>query len=448
MTRNLLFTKLGLIAAVVPVLIYAYEFGPDPRRTGAPGDAGTCISGGCHTGTLNSGPGNVKITTVSNTYTPGVKQRIQVQITDSTKGKFGFEFSARLASNLANGQAGDFTTVDSFTQTLCDDGSIKNNGSTCPERFPVQFIEHTLAGYTASTAGGYTYQFDWTPPASDAGPVTFYVAGLGGPAGVPTQNNANVYTTNITLTPAAAGPGGPAISAGGVVPVYSTSTTIQPGSWFSIYGTNLAAATTVWNGDFPTSLGGTSVTLNGKPAYLWFVSGGQINAQAPDDTATGSVPITVTSGGVSTSGTVTLGAAGPSLLLLGDGKHATGIIITPNGGGSQGGGTYDLLGPTSLGPGFRPAKKGEPVAIYAVGLGPTNPAVAAGKVFSGAAAMVTKPTVTLGGAPLTVDFAGIVGAGLYQINFTVPQNVGSGEQALQAVTGGTTTQTGITIPVE
>jgi hypothetical protein len=44
--------------------------------------------------------------------------------------------------------------------------------------------------------------------------------------------------------------------------------TIEPGEWVSIYGTNLASTTATWNGDFPVSLGGTGVTINGKQAYL------------------------------------------------------------------------------------------------------------------------------------------------------------------------------------
>ena len=54
----------------------------------------------------------------------------------------------------------------------------------------------------------------------------------------------------------------PAITTGGIVPG-----TIQPGEWVSIYGTNLASETATWTGNFPTSLGGTSVTIDGKPAY-------------------------------------------------------------------------------------------------------------------------------------------------------------------------------------
>jgi uncharacterized protein (TIGR03437 family) len=244
----------------------------------------------------------------------------------------------------------------------------------------------------------------------------------------------------------------PAITPNGVVPVYSSATTLQPGSWFSIYGNNLASATTVWNGNFPTNLGGTTVSVNGKSAYLWFVSAGQINAQAPDDTATGSVPVTVTTSAGSATSTVNLAPAGAAFLLLPDGKHVTGIIITPNGGGSQGGGTYDLLGPTAAGTGFRPAKRGESIAIYGVGFGPTNPPVPAGQPYTcpaaGCASLVTMPQVTIGGAQVVLAFGGIVSAGLYQFNFTVPSTIGTGDQPIVATVNGVQTQPSLVIPVQ
>jgi uncharacterized protein (TIGR03437 family) len=246
--------------------------------------------------------------------------------------------------------------------------------------------------------------------------------------------------------------GAPSILSGGVVPVYSTSTTVQPGSWFSIYGSNLASTTTLWNGNFPTSLGGTSVTIDGKSAYLWFVSAGQINAQAPDDTATGSVPVVVNTSTGTVSSTVKLAPASPAFLLLSDAKHATGIIITPNGSGSQGGGTYDLLGPTSQGAGFRAAKLGEPVAIYGVGFGPTNPAVPSGQIYNcpaaGCATLAATPQITVGGASVAVVFGGIVGAGLYQFNFSIPQGIGTGDQPIVAIVNGVSTQTGVVIPIQ
>jgi uncharacterized protein (TIGR03437 family) len=72
-------------------------------------------------------------------------------------------------------------------------------------------------------------------------------------------------------------------------------------------------------------------------------------------------------------------------------------------------------------------KAGETVVIYAVGFGPTNPPVAAGQLYSGAASCLTPPQVTIGGVPAQVVFAGIVEAGLYQLNVVVP-NLPSGDQ--------------------
>jgi len=86
----------------------------------------------------------------------------------------------------------------------------------------------------------------------------------------------------------------PAVTPGGVVPVYSSAPAIQPGSWVSVYGSNLASGTFSWNGDFPTSLAGTSVMIDNKPAYLWFVSPTQINLQVPDNAAAGMVSVVVT----------------------------------------------------------------------------------------------------------------------------------------------------------
>src|ERR1019366_10623502 len=108
-----------------------------------------------------------------------------------------------------------------------------------------------------------------------------------------------------------------------------------------------------WTGNFPMSLGGTSVTINGRPAYLWYVSPGQINLQAPDDGTTGTVPVVVMTANGSATSTVTLAPFAPSFLLL-DTKHVTGIILRANGTGAYGGGTYDIVGPPRPPPPFFP----------------------------------------------------------------------------------------------
>lgn len=250
----------------------------------------------------------------------------------------------------------------------------------------------------------------------------------------------------VFLTPNAPAP---KIATGGIGPIYSNVSTIQPGEWISIYGSNLASTTTVWNGDFPLELASTNVTINGRSAYLWYVSPNQINAQAPDDTATGTVPVVVTTpGGVATS-TVTLAKVAPSFNLL-DSKHITGIILRSDNSGAFGGGTYDVIGPTgnSLGYPTVAAKAGDTVELFGVGFGPTKTAVPAGASFVGAAATTNALTVYVNNVAVTPTFSGETGAGLYQINLTLPGGLGIGDLPIQAVVGGVQTPSGVVIALQ
>jgi uncharacterized protein (TIGR03437 family) len=236
----------------------------------------------------------------------------------------------------------------------------------------------------------------------------------------------------------------PAILPGGIAP-----TTIQPGEWVSIYGNNLATSTATWTGNFPTSLGGASVTINGKAAYLSYASPGQINVQAPADTATGPVPVVViTPAGVAKS-TATLAAFSPEFFLL-DGTHVAGIILRSNGTGTYGGGTYDIIGPTgtSLGYPTVAAKAGDSVALFGTGFGPTNPAVSPGQPFSGAAPTVNSVKVKINSVNVMPGFAGLSGAGLYQFNLLVPSGLGTGDVALQGVVGGVQSPSGVVISLQ
>jgi uncharacterized protein (TIGR03437 family) len=278
------------------------------------------------------------------------------------------------------------------------------------------------------------------------------VAGFGGDLGPATQAELNSPRA-VAVTPSGGvyiGDGGnkrirllvppPSIPAGGITPIDSPANTIQPGSWISIYGSNFASISTIWNGNFPTSLGGVSVTINSRPAYLWYVSPGQLNVQAPDDTATGTVPVVVTTPFGTASSTVTLGPYAPSFSLF-SGKYPAAIVGT-SGPGNSGAG-YDYIGPAGA---FsfpsRPVAAGETIILFGVGFGPTSPTVKAGQAFSGAAPCPTLPQITIGGVPATVAFAGIVEAGLYQFNVVVP-NAGSGDQLLQASIGGQATPAGV-----
>jgi uncharacterized protein (TIGR03437 family) len=241
-------------------------------------------------------------------------------------------------------------------------------------------------------------------------------------------------------------PGAPSINSGGIVPVDSTVPIIQPGEWVSIFGANLAASTVTWNGDFPNSLGGTSVTINGRPAYLAFVSGGQVNLQAPNDPASGAVPVVVKTAAGSATSTVTLAQFAPSFFLL-DGRHVAGIVLRSDGSGAYGGGAYDIIGPTgtSLGYATVAAKEGDTIELFGTGFGPTSPVAPPGQPFVGAAPAINPVTISINNVNVTPSFAGLSGAGLYQINLTVPSNLGLGDMPLQAIVGGSRTPAGVVI---
>ncbi|HWU41268.1 MAG TPA: IPT/TIG domain-containing protein, partial [Candidatus Acidoferrum sp.] len=234
-----------------------------------------------------------------------------------------------------------------------------------------------------------------------------------------------------------------------VAPVYSTVSTIQPGEWVSIFGTNLAGSTMNWNGDFPTSLGGTSVTINGKAAYLSFVSPTQVNLQTPDDATVGPAPVVVTTTGGAATSTVTLAKFAPSLLLL-DSKHVAGIIPRSDGSGAYGNGRYDIIGPTgnSLGYPTVAAKAGDNIMLFGVGFGPTDPAVPAGQPFSGAAPATNPVNLLINNVPVTSSFAGLSGPGLFQFNLTVPAGLGPGDVSLGAAVGGVQTPSGVVISLQ
>jgi uncharacterized protein (TIGR03437 family) len=244
----------------------------------------------------------------------------------------------------------------------------------------------------------------------------------------------------------------PSINSGGVVAVDSTVTTIQPGQFISIYGTNLGPASpgAQWTGVFVTSLGGTSVTIDGNAAYLTYAGPTQINMQAPNDSNTGPVSVVVKTGAGTATSTVTLAQFAPSFLLFPDDKHVTGIIVRSDGSGSQGGGTYDFLGPTGNSLGFPTvaAKAGDSVQLYAVGLGPTSPPVPAGQTFSSSAPTNNQVNLLINNMSVLPSFAGIDSSLLYQINLTIPAGLGTGDVPLLATVGGAQTQSGVVISLQ
>ena len=215
-------------------------------------------------------------------------------------------------------------------------------------------------------------------------------------------------------------------------------------TWVSIFGTNLSQTTRTWqdsdfvNGLLPTSLSGVSVTINGLPAYVEYISPTQVNVLAPDDAAVGAVQVQVTTAqGKSNSFTAQKQQFAPGFFTIGGNyvaaQHAD----------------YSYVGKPGLlaGATTQPAKPGETILIYGTGFGPTNPPLPSAQLVTTPAVLANSVQFTIGGVAAPVDYAGLVGAGLYQFNVTVP-NVPGGDAAVVAKIGGVQTQTGVLITVQ
>jgi len=78
--------------------------------------------------------------------------------------------------------------------------------------------------------------------------------------------------------------------------------TIAPNTWVEIKGQNLSKSgdSRTWqasdfvNNQLPTKLDGVSVTVNGKSAYVYYISPAQINILTPPDPMQGPVAVQVT----------------------------------------------------------------------------------------------------------------------------------------------------------
>ncbi len=419
--------RLAVLVAVIPILAWAYYYGPPAGVTTAPTDLPGVACTYCHNDTSLNQYGNRVSVNFTNglTYVPGQTQTFTIVVNDSAA-YYGFQATMRTDSSGGQAQAGNFTAA-SGTGVVCSDGSYGSTGP-CNTSDGLEWIEHIN-----QPIGSNQIPLTWTAPAASAGNVHLYVA-VNAANGDHSQFGDHIYAVDYVLTPAA-NPNAPVVYSGGIVNAASGSQTVQSGSFVSIYGKQFATTTTNWdasifNGVFPTTLGGVSVTINGKQAAVNFVSPGQVNVLAPADTSTGPVSVVVTnSSGPSTAANVTLAPESPAFFTFsqGGGKYIAAQIALANN-------AVEFLGPANLfgaSPASRPAKPGEIIILYGTGFGPTNPAVDPTKVFSGAAPTNSPVTVTIGGKQAAVEFAGLSAAGLYQINVVVP-SVAAGDQPVTA----------------
>jgi uncharacterized protein (TIGR03437 family) len=252
-------------------------------------------------------------------------------------------------------------------------------------------------------------------------------AQLSFPRGILLDASGNIYISDAQnnvirlLTPAPPSIGGVVTASG-----FGGFRSIAPGTWIEIYGSNLAVDSRGWTGtDFtgvnaPTSLDGTKVTVGGQPAFIGYISPGQVNALVPSNVATGQQQITVTA------------ATGTS--------SAYPVVVNPTAAGMLAPGYLNIGGVQYLGalfPDFqtfvappgaisgyasRRARPGDVIIVFGIGFGPVTPNTPAGQLYPGNTTLTLPLQIFFGSTPATLQYWGLAPSqvGVYQLNVVVP----------------------------
>ena len=338
--------------------------------------------------------------------------------------------------NVFQTQTGTATLTPFGTVQVSD--TVTPGGGTTFET--AQFIE-IAATITISQADSLRFFFIIaTDPPPPTLPFTI-TGGTGAYAGASGSGTLNIHadgSATVTGSVTKAGPTTPVISS--VATANFPFNRMAPNSWVAVKGTHLVPATTpkggvYWSnaqefaqGKMPTQVNGISVTINGKPAYVWWFCSAatepscaqdQINILTPlnvDAAGNQQVMVVVKNGSDSSAPfPVRMDDVNQSVLMFDTLGHAVATHLN---------GT--LLGPTSLYPGLStPAKGGETVTLWATGFGLPTAALVEGS-SSQSGSLPSIPVCFLGGTQVQVVTA-LVSPGLYILNITIPSNAAPGD---------------------
>ncbi len=207
---------------------------------------------------------------------------------------------------------------------------------------------------------------------------------------------------------------------------YQSALPMAPGSIVAIFGDRLAGEVSVAGSNrLPRELETTAVLLNGETLPLYFIAPTQINALLPYDLVPGDAALQIRRG-AQMSGKLPLRVA----------EQAPGIF-TLNEGGSGAAVAVEALTNQVISE-RNPIPAGSYAVIYATGLGRLRSPLLTGEIPLSANEALTKPTVTLNGAAVTVLYAGVTPGylGLYQVNIQVPPALRPGTYPLQITQNG------------
>jgi len=215
---------------------------------------------------------------------------------------------------------------------------------------------------------------------------------------------------------------------------------VAAGSLIAIYGANLAPAFQLGpSNPLAQAIGDVTATVGNSILPLVFVSPTQISAQVPWELAPGNYTLTVhQTGQPDVSGTFTVSRDAPGVftqanaqnLPLAVALHHNGTVVTLQ----------------------SPVVQGEQITIYGTGFGPYNPPAVDGFATDPTQnyVAVDPVTVSIGGFPLTPDFAGsepgMVGVAIVKV--TIVPGTPTGTNANLIVTAGGKPSSTVVLPMQ
>ena len=244
--------------------------------------------------------------------------------------------------------------------------------------------------------------------------------------------------TSLTVTQAGAPQ--PLIPLGATVNAATGRQPVAPGSFATIYAAGLAGADLFWDaaiagGTFlPKELGGIRVRIGGKDCYVSYAGPSQINVLLPPDVAPGIAEVELSNPHGLDRAWVEVAPVAPGFFsyLVGGKMYAAALYAN------------EAVRVDAA----RPARAGDHLQLYATGLGATAEPYPAGQVLDRPypAAELSQIQVQFDGRKVEVLYAGLVAAGLWQINVRVPEGLPSGDLPVLLTVGPHAAPGGVFLP--
>jgi uncharacterized protein (TIGR03437 family) len=421
--------------------LYIAEFANNRvRKVGSDGTistlAGNGVSGysgdgGQAAGAMLNGPQGVAVDSLGNVYIADTAnnrvRRVAPNGTITTVAGNGVAGYSGDGGSAVNAQVGNpvAVAVDTTGNLFIGDGS---------SRVRKVFVSGLILTIAGNGTKGYTGDGGIATSATLSGPSALAVNSTGSVWVADTLNNA------VRLLQFASGGNTVSAVTNGAS---NLSGPVAPGEVIVIYGSGLGPAQLAQyqpdsNGLVPSSVGGTSVFLNGAAAPVLYTSANQVAAVVPFGISGSLAQLYVQNQNL-TSAPFNLSVASqiPAIFTLGSGTGQAAAINNKDG---------------SINGAAHPVKVGDYIQLYITGVGQTSPSGTDGLINAAPLPVPVAPVkVTIGGQTASVNFAGGAPgtvAGVFQVNAQIPAGVTAGTAVPVVVqVGSSNSQPNVTITV-